>query len=309
MMLKHLINPKPSIILSFIIFCALISGVPLITEKNVFTHGSKAIAILTILLKIILCILLSAKVNRLIYTKDIIRKDNIIIGVVFVLLSSLFINNIYLLLSGFFMLFLIKELIDSYQKENPFSQYYNSSLILSILTLMHPNLILLYLLLIINSINYSNLNWRILFTVILGFLTPYIYYFSFALITENEFLIPDFFNFSKKNNLNLLPLALDKRICLILLCFVLTISFFELFNWLYKKSIKSRKTFMNIIWMLVITLTISFYSESKYLYFSIIPLTIIISNYFIYSKNRTMANILFYLFVISSTLYNPLIIY
>ncbi len=304
MLLKHLINPKPQIVLSCIILFILICGFPFcVSEYPLLKKDKIFVIILSFVLKVFLCIYISLKLSNVIYTKNIIRKDNIIVGAVFVFLTSAYIDRLFLLFSGFLMLLLINELIDSYQKENPFSQYFNASFILSILTFFYPNLFMLIFLLIINSINYSNFNWRILIIILLGFLTPYSFGWIYSILTEQSFLKPDFFNYSLMN----VNVDLTKNIYAIVLIFILFVSLVELFNWLYKKSVKSRKTFMNIIWMLIITSIIGFLSDLFYFYFTIIPVTVIISNYFIYSKKRKIANILFFIFIVSSLLYNPLI--
>ena len=304
MLLKHLINPKPQIILSCIILFIIVCGVPLCVSEGLLIQKNKIfVFIISFILNIFLCVYISLKLSNVIYTKNIIRKDNIIVGAVFVFLASAYIDKLFLLFSSFLMLLLLNELIDSYQKENPFSQYFNASFIISLLTFFYPNLFLLIFLLIINSINYSNFSWRILIIVLLGFLTPYSFYWIYSVLTEQSLLVPDFFNYSLKS----VNFYLTKNIYAIVLIFILLMSLIELTNWLYKKSIKSRKTFMNIIWMLIITCVIGFLSDLFYFYFTIIPLTIIISNYFIYSKKRKIANILFFIFIISSLLYNPLI--
>ena len=304
MLLKHLINPKPQIILSCIILFIIVCGVPLCVSEGLLIQKNKIfVFIIFFILNIFLCVYISLKLSNVIYTKNIIRKDNIIVGAVFVFLASAYIDKLFLLFSSFLMLLLLNELIDSYQKENPFSQYFNASFIISLLTFFYPNLFLLIFLLIINSINYSNFSWRILIIVLLGFLTPYSFYWIYSVLTEQSLLVPDFFNYSLKS----VNFYLTKNIYAIVLIFILLMSLIELTNWLYKKSIKSRKTFMNIIWMLIITCVIGFLSDLFYFYFTIIPLTIIISNYFIYSKKRKIANILFFIFIISSLLYNPLI--
>ena len=304
MLLKHLINPKPTIIVSCIVLFIIICGVPICVSKNLFFIKDELfVFVLSFILKIFLCVFTGIKLSNMIYTKNIIRKDNIIVGSVFIFLSSAYVDKLFLLLASFLILLLINELVDSYQKENPFSQFFNASFIVSLLTFLYPNLFMLTLFLLINSINYSNFNWRILIIILLGFLTPYTFYGFFSILTEQSFIIPDFFNYTLKN----VKINLTKNIYAIVLIFILLMSLAELFNWLYKKSIKSRKTFMNIIWMLIITTAIGFFSELYYIYFTIIPVTIIISNYFIYSKNRKIANILFFLFIISSLLYNPLI--
>ena len=310
MFLKHLINPKPSIILLFFVFCFVFTVFPLLESDLSILFKHLHLSPLAILFSaIIIPFFLSTGLNNLIYEKNIIRKDNLVVGVIFILISCSFVNNISAWVSAFLMLFLFNFLLESYQKDIPFSQFYNASIILSTLTFIYPNLIYLTFLFIVSGINYSNLNWRIIFTILLGLITPYFFYFVFVFVTGITFVMPKFFNFSQISFSRIQEAHLSKQIWLTILLLVVLVSFFELFTWLYKKSIKSRKSFITIIWFFIISTLIAFYSGTEYFYFSLIPLAIIIANYFVYTKKRKIANLLFLLLVISSFYYKYMIVF
>ena len=310
MFLKHLINPKPSIILFFIVFCTLFALFPLIQLQvdGVFSHSYLHPAIV-IILAIIIPLFLSIGLNNIIYEKNIIRKENLVIGFIFILISSPFINMVGIWIASFLLLFLFNFLLESYQKDVPLSQFYNASIILGALTFIYPNLLCLALLLIINGINYSNLSWRIVFTISLGLITPYLFCFVFVYLIDISFPLPKFFDFSQINFSTINETHMSKITWLSSILLVSIFSFFELFMWLYKKSIRSRRTFMTIFWFFTISALIANYSAWEYFYFSIIPLSIIIGNYFVYTKNRKIANILFSVLVISSFYYKYMIVY
>jgi len=307
MLLKTLINPKPSIILFFSVFCILFVFIPLIQFETttIFNH-SNLHPLIVLLIAIAAPFFLSTGLNNIIYEKNVIRKENIVISYVFILISSPFVNIVEAWVSSFALLFLFNFLIDSYQKDLPFSQFYNASIILGGLSFVYSNLIFLALLLIISGINYSNLNWRIIITILFGLLTPYLFYFVFVFLTETDFQIPTF-NLLQINLSIGEALHISKKIWIGILSVIILVSFIELFMWLYKKSIKSRRTFMTIIWFFVITLLIALYSNWEYFYFTLIPLSIIIGNYFVYTKNRLLANSLFLLLIISSLYYKYMI--
>ncbi len=308
MFLKHLINPKPSIILFFVVFCILFALLPLIQFEldAIFTH-SYFHPIIVLFLAITIPFFLSTGLNNIIYEKNIIRKENLVIGFVFIVISSAFINTVSVWISSFLLLFVFNFLLESYQKDLPFSQFYNSAIILGSLTFFYPNLIWLLLLLIISGINYSNLKWRIIFTIIIGLATPYIFYFVVLYLTESPFFSTKFFVSSPISSSTIEDAHLSKIIFLIILLLVIFFSFFELFIWLYKKSIKSRKTFMTTVWFFIISIVIASYSGWEYFHFSLIPLAIIIGNYFVYTKKRKIANILFNILIISSCYYKYMI--
>ena len=140
---------------------------------------------------------ISTGLNNIIYEKNnIIKKDNLVVGFVFILINTPFINIVEVWASAFLLLFALNFLLKTYQKDLPFSQFYNASLILSGLTFICPNIIFLTLILIINGINYSNLHWRIFLTISLGLVTPYLFYFVILFVMGHPFSMPDFFTYS-----------------------------------------------------------------------------------------------------------------
>ncbi len=304
MFLKHLINPKPSIIIFFVVFCFFFALLPLTKSKLSLLFSHYLLNPLVVLsFSFFIPFFLSTGLNNIIYEKNIIRKENLVIGVVFILLSSPFVNTPEVWVSGFLLLFVFNFLMNTYQKDLAFAQFYNASFLLSLITYLHPNMIFLTSLFIINGINYSNINWRIIITILLGFITPYLFLATTLFLLNKPFNLPEFFNLSFIDIKLYIGLCYSQKTWIILILIITFLSFFELFNWLYKKSIKSRKTFMTIIWFLFLTLLITVFSGWYYIYFSLIPLTVIVSNYFIYTKHRKTANLLFLLLVISSFYY------
>ena len=308
MFLKHLINPKPSTLIFFIGFCILFACLPLLQFdiENVFMN-MKINSWIILLLSIALPFFISMGLNNMIYEKNIIRKENLLISFIFILTSCSFTNTLQAWLGAFILLFLFNYLLDSYQKELPFSQFYNASFLLAILTFIFPNSIYLIFIIVIAGINYSNLNFRIIITIILGLITPYLFYFVFSYISNIAFNIPQFFDFSKIKLSTVNYWHLSKKIWVATVMIILLFSFVEIFNWLYKKSIKSRRTFMTVIWFLIVSTIIALQSNWQYFYFTLIPVSIIMGNYFVYTKNRKIANILFLLLVISSFYYKYMI--
>lgn len=308
MFLKHLINPKPSTLIFFIGFCILFACLPLLQfdVESVFMN-MKINSWIILPLSIALPFFISMGLNNMIYEKNIIRKENLLISFIFILTSCSFTNTLQAWVGAFLLLFLFNYLLDSYQKELPFSQFYNASFLLAILTFIFPNSIYLIFIIVIAGINYSNLNFRIIITIILGLITPYLFYFIFSYISNIAFLMPQFFDFSQIKLSTVNYWHLSKKIWVATVIIILLFSFIEIFKWLYKKSIKSRRTFMTIIWFLIFSTIIALHSSWQYFYFTLIPISIIMGNYFVYTKNRKIANILFLLLVISSFYYKYMI--
>ena len=310
MFLKHLINPKPTIILFFVIFCVVFNIIPLINyDFNAIFITDKNSSYLVFFLGLTLPFFQALGLNNLIYEKNIIKKDNLVIGFVFILIGSSFFNSVNEWGSSFILLFFLNFILESYQKDYPFSEFFNAALLLSIVSVSFPNTIYFSLLFLVSGINYTNNNWRTIFVVLLAMTIPYIFYFVYAFLSNSAFVIPEFTQFELIKHPKLIWNPSPLNIWLVVLSLIGFISIIELFRWLYKKSIKSRKSFLSIFAYFVISIIIALYSGDDYFYFTLTPLAVIIGNYFVYSKSRIIANILFVLLVISSFYYKYLIAY
>ena len=177
-----------------------------------------------------------------------IKKENLIIATVFILLNSFNIDVVTNLITSFLMLFFINYLFASYQKEYPFNEIFCASLILAIIVFLNPIMLAMYLLFLTISFIFNYLNWRSLVVSILGFCIPYILYLFYLFITTNELDITSIISLPvfTYNEQVLLAIAKEKIISVSFLILIL-IAFFGFFGWLYKKSIRSRKSFFIIL--------------------------------------------------------------
>ena len=304
MFLKHLINPKPTIILFFIVFCIVFSCIPLLQFpiQKVFYHEWVSPFIM-LLLGVLIPSFHALGLNNLIYEKNIIRKENLILGFVYLLICTPFFNTLAEWFVSFLLLFSLNYIFESYQKEQPFSQIFNAFFILSILSFVFPNLLYLTLLIIISGISYSNLNWRNVSIGYIGFITPYFFCFLYTVLFEKVFVFPEFTNLELINLPDINSIALPKLIWIFILVITSFIAFVELFKWLYKKSIRSRKSFLIIFFYFLLLFILLLFSGLQSWYFLMTPLCIVIGNYFTYTKNRKVANLLFLLLILSSLYY------
>ena len=301
MFLKHLINPRPTIILFFIVFCILFICLPLLNYpfELVFSHHRLSPAIV-FLIGLLLPAFNALGINNLVYEKNIIRKDNLVLGFVFILLCTPFVNTVLEWIISFFLLFFINSILETYQKEYPFAQVFNSGIIVSILSFIFPNLIFLILLIVISGINYSNLNWRSLFISLLAIVVPYFFCFLYTFLIEKTFIFPTFGTLKLISVADITDLKTPKLIWLSILLIISLFSFVELFQWLYKKSIRSRKSLLIILFYFLFSILLIIFGGLKSWYFLMTPLCIIIGNYFTYTKNKKIGNFLFLIFIISS---------
>ena len=304
MLLKHLISPKPKIILFFILFCIIFYCIPLLQFpiEQIFNH-EWASPIIVLLLGAIIPSFHALGINNLIYEKSIIRKENLVLGFVYLLLCTPFTNTVKEWFVSFFLLFFLNYIFDSYQKEHPFSQIFNCIFILSLLSLIFPNLLCLSIVIIISGTYYSNLSWRSLTVGLIGFVVPYFFYFLYAILFDKTFVFPEFLNLQLINLTDISSIILPKLIWICIFIIISLLSFIEFFNWLYKKSIRARKSLLVTFFYFLIIFILLLLSGLKSWYFLMTPLCIIIGNYFTYTKNRKLANLLFLLLTLSSFYY------
>ena len=156
------------------------------------------------------------------------------------------------------------------------------------------------LLIVISGIYYSNLNWRNVCISCIGISLPYFFYYVYTFLFDRAFIFPTFETLQLINSPAISDLKIPKLIWLSIVLIISLLSFIELFQWLYKKSIISRKSFLIILFYFIFSLLLIAFGGLKSWYFLMTPLCVIIGNYFIYTKNRKIGNFLFLLFIISS---------
>jgi len=304
MFLKHIINPRPTIILFFIVFCIVFFCIPLLQFpiQKVFYHEWVS-PFIVLLVGILIPSFHALGLNNLIYEKNIIRKENLVLGFVYLLICTPFANTLTEWFVSFFLLFFLNYIFESYQKEYPFSQIFNALFILSILSFIFPNLLYLALLIIVSGINYSNLNRRNLSISCIGLITPYFFYFLYTVLFEKGFFFLEFTSLKIIDFPDINSLLSPELIWICTLLIISFIAFIELFKWLYKKSIRSRKSFLIIFFYFLLLFILLLVRGLHSWYFLMTPLCIVIGNYFTYTKNRKVANLLFLLLVLSSVYY------
>ena len=307
MILKHLINSKSFVIFFIIIFLLAFNIIPFIRHSFFNVYDSLFFnPIIEYVFGTLLVFINAMKLNNIIYEKSIIRKNNLVVASVFLLLNTFFINNLLYLIHCYVILVFLDILFASYQRKYPFSNFFNSGLVIGFLSLFFLNLITCYIIILVTGITFNNLNWRTFIASLIGLIIPFIFYFMFLfsleITTFSTYILP-LFNTEQK-------ILYSSSSLFMIISFILSfcLSIRELFGWIYKKSIRSRKSFIVILSFLCICIAIFIISNYTILYFFIIPFSIIIANYLIYYRNRIIAELVFLLLIGSSFIYRYMII-
>lgn len=305
MILKSLKNSHSYLIILFLLFSIFFFIPSFFTSQ--FQNIENKFPFYSILLLVISAILTffhSIGLNNLIYDKDIIKKPNFVLAFVFLLLNTTFVTNHKMMLISFVLLFFLNFLLQLYKQKQPFSIVFNAGILLSILSFYLPNILLLFPIILISTLIFRNINWRINTISILSLFVPYLFLWSYQIFTETELYFPVFeFNF-KLFNFSIEELELHQKIWFSVLSLVSLLSFFEIFRWMYKKSIRSRESFTIIILYFLFSVFIFLFSgKEESVILIVTPLSVIIGNYFVYHIKIRWSEFIFFLFLFSSIFY------
>ena len=298
MIIEKLINSKTQTVIFFFIVSIIYLLLPLL---KLFELNSETIKIFNLIFSSATLFFSSLYLTNIIFEKSIIKKNNIVLPIVFLALCMPLVNFNFLMIGNLILLISLNEVFNLYQKTNPFTNLFNCSFAISACMLIFNYYFgLFYILVPFSLYIFGNNSWRSYFVSIIGLLCPIILFYFLKFNGIN-------LNYEKQHGISFLNIHELKYwiILFFILCFFSTV---ELVVWINKKSSKSRRCFYVIFLYLVISISIFLFSrDSDFLLFSIAPISIIISNFFIYSRFRFISNLLLITFILNS-LYNRFLI-
>ena len=298
MIIEKLINSKTQTVIFFFIVSIIYLLLPLL---KLFELNSETIKIFNLIFSSATLFFSSLYLTNIIFEKSIIKKNNIVLPIVFLALCMPLVNFNFLMIGNLILLISLNEVFNLYQKTNPFTNLFNCSFAISACMLIFNYYFgLFYILVPFSLYIFGNNSWRSYFVSIIGLLCPIILFYFLKFNGIN-------LNYEKQHGISFLNIHELKYwiILFFILCFFSTV---ELVVWINKKSSKSRRCFYVIFLYLIISISIFLFSrDTDFLLFSIAPISIIISNFFIYSRFRFISNLLLITFILNS-LYNRFLI-
>ena len=192
MILKHLKNSHSYLMILFIIFCLLFFSTSFFTEK--FQNIENIFPFYSVCVLLCCCVITcfhSIGLNNLVYEKDVIKKPNFVTAFVFLLLNTTFVTNHEMILFSFVLLFFLYYLLSLYKQKQPYSLVFNAGLIISLLSFYLPNILVFVVLILISSIIFRNINWRIIFLSILPLFVPYFFLWTYQIINGDSLYFAD----------------------------------------------------------------------------------------------------------------------
>jgi hypothetical protein len=214
---------------------------------------------------------------------------------------------IYILLSGYFpgyqilnpvipaAIFLIlgvRKIIDTYRVQGTAYSFFDAGMLISVGSLFYAGLIWFGILLIIGIAILRTWNIREVLISILGLATPVFIVYGFFYVTGKDMdslLSAVTYNlFTKESNFRIPGLTLA---VLIIAGTAILISLMHLLSVINTKKIKSRKTFILLLWTFFIVAVVYSLSDSvstEIHWLAVIPPTYFLSHYFVFSTRRKL---------------------
>lgn len=263
----------------------------------------------------LVCVLSQAFLLSSYLKQNFVLKENTHLpALIYVVLMSCFPEQLSFspsLLSNFFIILFLKELFRCYQSEKTLFQAFNAGLFIGISTLFYWPSSLLVLLLFVSLFAFKPFYWNEYIASILGFLLPLIFFSSFLYLFDMfsvesiKLLVEPFIKVQISAIYNetyiILFIILGSIILASVAKFVSETGNFS--------KIKTRKFQLVSLWFMVFA-TLAYLVSTKKTMISLsflsVPLTLVVSNYFLTLKRSWMAELIF-LALLIAIIYNQVI--
>lgn len=235
-------------------------------------------------------------INKIVVAQKITSTNSFYPALFYFILISFWPGTLTLsseLLATSFILIALNKTIRTYLAVNTYSKIFKIGFSLSIASLIHPPFFLFIPLTWVGMSIFSQGEMRHWVLSLLAITSPWIIFLSFICYCNIPGLQYDmFFTFLLPGSQSIQFNLID-RINLILLGGLFLISMIELLRSLNRKNIKARKSYIFLLWIVVIFSVYNYINPSyigrKLLILSI-PFSIILSNYFYYNKKSNWLN-------------------
>lgn len=240
--------------------------------------------------------------------QEVVEKLNYIPSFLYVFFGAITLNNTLLhpsLAANVFILLSLMAITDTYREENVLSKIFNGALFTSLATFFYINYAFFVVFYFIALLILRPFNWREWLITILGLIAPVFIYFCIGYLINIPFtdyltyILNLFKNFQK-------PLLSEYFyplfFCLIIL---LVLGAGKHFSKGLGGKIKTQKNLGLMYWLFLLSM-INFFSKNNTSYFpliaSVIPMSVLLSDYFYNIKQLKIANTLLFLLLATGAL-------
>ena len=249
---------------------------------------------------LLLMILLNAfLLNKAIIQHRVIKIPSHIISLIFIILSLPLIHlesHWGATISMSLLILVYAEIINLADSINIKKIIFKTGFIVGLLIMIDYHFSWFYFIILVSLLYYSQFNWKHFFIQLIGFVYPIGTYYVLSVMSYQIILNPGKLDlvFSDKYYFD------DYHIFLSIIFILLILSINELYHNYYRKKENAKKAFNLLLFFSIIILLQTIASTSlTFIHLMIIPMTIIFSNYLIYTKHKKFRTFLLGLLFIS----------
>lgn len=201
-----------------------------------------------------------------------------------------------------FLLFAIYSLFGTFEKPKPYSSIFNAGFFLGIGSLFYSNLIVLIPAFIIGiGLLSKDSNWRGFIILFIGFLAPVLFAFSYAALTEQTMGLLEIFKKNIFTSANQLQTNIPFYVLLSYLIILTIVGSVKIAQQYDSKKVSTRKYFL-IFFILFICSMLGYVfipgASEEILIVAAIPVTFLVSNFFVFMTKKYLAELLFILLLV-----------
>ena len=255
-----------------------------------------------ILSGVIALILITLQAFYLMYINKVynfISKRTYLTSLIFVLISSAFLNLHYLhpaIIANIFILLTIVEVFDSYKKPRVFSASFNSGFLIAIAGLFYINANFFIIFVFLGLLVLHTFNWREWFAVILGFITPYLITIFLYYLNGNLQDLEIILNAIINHNSPKLIWPISYYLFSLVLSLIGIFSVIKLSTSYSNNKISTRNYFFLFTLLIVLIISIFIiipFASIELIVIIAIPVSYLLSNYYLSESNKIIQEVSF----------------
>lgn len=243
--------------------------------------------------------------NRMMAKQKIISINSSYPALFYLMIISLSPEAIYLsqsLISISFILLAVNKILSTYLQKEAYHLVFESAFLLSTSCLIHPPFFVFIPLCWIGMSIFSQIEWRHWTLSVLGILCPWFLFYTTTTFLEIEttnylYILENLFTGNTASTINIGDLT-----SLFVFGILGLISISELVISLRQKNIKARKSYVLLLWVLIMGLTYFYFSSDPYhtkLLVFALPVSAILSNYYYYNNKIKWLNTLTFVLILT----------
>jgi hypothetical protein len=240
--------------------------------------------------------------------QEAVEKTNYIPSFLYIFFSAITLNNSLVhpaLVANIFILLSLISITDTYREEQVQSKIFNAAFFSSLAMFFYINSAFFIILFFIALLTLRPFSWREWLVSLLGLAAPVFIYCCICYLVNLSF--SDFFSHVTSLFTNFQKPLLSEYFYPLFLCLIILLiaGAIKHFSRGLGSKIKTQKNLGLMYWFLLLSL-VNFFSRNNSAYFplvaSVIPISILLGDYFYYIKQLKVSNTLFFVLLAAGTL-------